>query len=526
MATAIPRNHAAFTLQEILDATSGELVARGDFGDADRTTEVSTDTRSVGAGALFVALRGETYDAHDHLEKAVKGGARVLVVEAATGRTESGPRRRSSAWRSEVRSGAGAVLDVAAVGEAAIVRVESTLEALGALARAHLRRWRALGGVRWTLAITGSAGKTTTRVATQALLERLHPGEVHATKGNLNNLVGAPMVALGLGAEHRYAVLEIGTNRPGEIEALARMAEPDAGLITLVAEAHIEELGSLEGVAHEKGALLRALRGDGHAIGNGDSEPVRAQIAASPARDKALYGRREDARVRILSRAPEGLDRSRMRVRIEGRSEMDVVTPLLGEAGALACAGAIAAALASGSGPLDEAVVNEAFATCEVGGGAGRLVPMIVGRDVAVVDDSYNANPASMCASIRAAAEIAAAQERRLVLVLGEMRELGAAAESGHDKVGRAARESGAALVIAVGPLAARYGAQLEGSAIAHAHTRTAEEAAGIAREAVRAGDLVLVKGSRGIGTDAVVRALGDAAGNTQHRAEKSEGHA
>ncbi len=145
---------------------------------------------------------------------------------------------------------------------------------------------------------------------------------------------------------------------------------------------------------------------------------------------------------------------------------------------------------------------------------------------MAVVDDSYNANPASMCASIRAAAEIAEAQKRRLVLVLGEMRELGAAAEGGHDEVGRAARESGAALVIAVGPLAARYGAPLEGSAIAHVHTRTAEEAARVAREAVRAGDLVLVKGSRGIGTDAVVRALGDAAGNTQRRAESSEGHA
>lgn len=498
MATAIPRNHAAFTLQEILDATSGEVIARGGMGDGDRTTEVSTDTRSVGEGALFVALRGETYDAHDHLEKAVKGGARVLIVER----------------------------DEEPVASAALVRVGSTLEALGALARAHLLRWRALGGVRWTLAITGSAGKTTTRVATQALLERLHPGEVHATKGNLNNLVGAPMVALGLGAEHRYAVLEIGTNRPGEIEALARMAEPDAGLLTLVAEAHIEELGSLEGVAHEKGALLRALREDGHAIGNGDSDPVRAQIEASPARGKALYGRRDDARVRIFSRAPEGLDRSRMRLRIEGQGEMDVVTPLLGEAGALACAGAIAAALASGIGALDEATVNEAFATCEVGGGAGRLVPMIVGNDVAVVDDSYNANPASMCASIRAAAEIAEAQKRRLVLVLGEMRELGAAAAGGHDGVGRAARESGAALVIAVGPLAARYGAPLEGSAIAHVHTRTAEEAARVAREAVRAGDLVLVKGSRGIGTDAVVRALGDAAGNTQRRAESSEGHA
>ncbi|MFO0592952.1 MAG: UDP-N-acetylmuramoyl-tripeptide--D-alanyl-D-alanine ligase [Polyangiaceae bacterium] len=494
MATAIPKNRAAFTLREILDATAGSVAA----GEADRTTEVSTDTRQVGPGALFVALRGETYDAHDHLEKAVNAGAKVLVVER----------------------------DVEAIPGAAIVRVRSTLEALRALGRAHLRAWRALGGTRWTIAITGSAGKTTTRVATQALLERLHPGEVHATKGNLNNLVGAPMVAFGLGPEHRYAIFEIGTNRPGEIEALAGLVEPDVGLITLVAEAHIEELGSLEGVAHEKAALFRALREDGEAIGNGDNALVRARIATSPARTKTLYGTGEDAAVRIVSRAPEGLDRSRLQIRVAGQADVEVVTPLLGEAGALACAAAIAAARASGSGPLDAALVNEAFATCEVGGGAGRLVPMIVGRNVAVIDDSYNANPASMRASIRAASEIARAQGRRLVLVLGDMRELGTATEDGHDQVGRAAKESAAALVIGVGTFAVRYVRPLMESATVNMLTKTAEDAASLAREHVRPGDLVLVKGSRGIGTDAVVRALASHFGSNHDHAERGEGRA
>jgi UDP-N-acetylmuramoyl-tripeptide--D-alanyl-D-alanine ligase len=124
------------------------------------------------------------------------------------------------------------------------------------------------------------------------------------------------------------------------------------------------------------------------------------------------------------------------------------------------------------------------------------------------MDDSYNANPASMRASIRAASEIARAERRRLVLVLGEMRELGAAAEPGHDEVGHAARESGAALVIAVGPLAGRYTVQLLGSAVTHVHVSTAEDAAVFGREWIMPNDLVLVKGSRGIGTDAVVRAL------------------
>ncbi|MEZ4297287.1 MAG: cyanophycin synthetase [Polyangiaceae bacterium] len=153
-------------------------------------------------------------------------------------------------------------------------------------------------------------------------------------------------------------------------------------------------------------------------------------------------------------------------------------------------------------------LAEEAFASAEVGGGAGRLVPVQVGRDVVVIDDSYNANPASMKASIRAAAEIAADQKRRLILVLGEMRELGVAAEAGHDEVGDAARESGARLVIAVGPLAKRIANKVKGGAVTCAHAANAEEASALARQWVMPSDLVLVKGSRGIGTDAVVRAL------------------
>jgi UDP-N-acetylmuramoyl-tripeptide--D-alanyl-D-alanine ligase len=482
MATPIPRNQASFSLREILDATAGTLVSRGTFGEDERTSSVSTDTRAIDPGALFVALRGDTFDAHDHLGRAAAGGARVVVVERD--------------------------VPIEAASGAAIVRVGSTLEALGLLGRAHARRWRALGGVRRTVAITGSAGKTTTRVATQALLEALHPGEVHATKGNLNNLVGTPMVLFGLTPAHHHAVIEIGTNRPGEIEALSRMVEPDVGVIALVAEAHIEELGSLEGVAHEKGALFRALREDGVAIGNGDNAFVRRIIDTSPARTKVLYGTREDAGVRIAGRAPEGMAHSRVTISVPGRGSLEIITPLLGEAGAYACAAAISVAEIGFGDAVTEAVANTAFASAEVGGGAGRLVPMHVGRDVVVIDDSYNANPASMRASIRAAAEIAAAQKRRLVLVLGEMRELGAAAESGHDDVGRAARDSGAALVIAVGKLAARFTLQMAGSAITHLAVNDSEEASAAVRERCRPGDLVLVKGSRGIGTDAVVRAL------------------
>jgi UDP-N-acetylmuramoyl-tripeptide--D-alanyl-D-alanine ligase len=486
MATPIPRNQATFSVAEILEATSVTLVSAGDPGAGERTTEVSTDTRSLGPGALFVALRGETFDAHDHLDAAIQAGAKVLVVER----------------------------DVKVPRGVTVVHVGSTLAALGALGRAHARRWRALGGVRWTIAITGSAGKTTTRVATQALLERLHPGEVHATKGNLNNLVGAPMVLFGLRPEHRYAVIEIGMSVPGEIEALARMVEPDAGLVTLVAAAHVEAVGSIEGVAHEKGALFRALREDGVAIGNGDNRFVREQIEASSARTRVLYGAAEGAAVHIAGREPAGMTQSRVHIDAGGEA-LDLVVPLLGDAGAYACAAAITAVTRGLGERVSADDANAAFAAAEVGGGAGRLVPVSIGGDIVVIDDSYNANPASMRASIRAASEIARAERRRLVLVLGEMRELGAMAASGHEEVGRAALESGAALVIAAGTLAAHVTAQLLGSAITHVHVSTAADAAVFAQKWAQPSDLVLVKGSRGIGTDLVVRALREHFGST-----------
>ncbi|MBK8253288.1 MAG: UDP-N-acetylmuramoyl-tripeptide--D-alanyl-D-alanine ligase [Polyangiaceae bacterium] len=497
MATPIPKNRASFSLAEIVYTTGGTLTSSGDLGENDRTTEVSTDTRSLDPGALFVALSGETFDAHRHLDLAVKRGARVILVEQD---------------------------NVVARG-AAVIRVPSTLAALGDLARAHAQRWRSLGGVRKTVAITGSAGKTTTRVATQALLERLHPGQVHATKGNLNNLVGAPMVLFGLESTHRYAVVEIGMSIPGEIEKLARMVLPDVGLVTLVAAAHVEACGSIEGVAHEKGALYRALSPQAVAIGNADNDWVRAQMSASPAQTKVTYGTRTDVDVHIAARAPKGTSLGHLRIERRGESALEFDTPLLGEAGAYACAAAVSIAASGMGDTLSSAVAGEAFANAEVGGGAGRLLPINLGKNVILMDDSYNANPASMRASIRAASELAAADGRRLVLVLGEMRELGVVAEASHEEVGRAARESAAGVVIAVGKLAEKYTQALAESSIVYTHRNTAAEAAPLACEWVLPGDLVLIKGSRGIGTDVVVRALTAHLGSGENT-RRAEGHA
>jgi len=481
MATPIPKNHAAFSLEEILAATGGELITRGELGEG--VSSVSTDTRTLDAGAAFLALVGVAFDGHDHLEAARSRGAALAIVER----------------------------DVPAPAEMAVVRVGSTLEALGDLGRAHARRWRKLGGDRRIVAITGSAGKTTTRVATSALCEELWPGKVHGAAGNLNNRVGVPMVLLGLGPEHTIAVVEMGMNEPGEIAELCRIAEPEVGVVTLIAAAHTEGLGSIEGVAEEKGALFRALSAAGVAIGNGDDARVRREMERTPAQRRVLYGRADDAEIRISARKPTSLTRAWVEITRRGRGALAFETPLMGEAGALASAAAIAAVEIGLGVELEASTCARAFVRAEVGAGAGRLAPRMCPGDVAVVDDSYNANPASMCASIRASAELAELSRRKLVLVLGEMRELGSLSAEGHDEVGRVAAVSDARLVVTVGPEAKRIADRVsEASVRALSFERTESALARVCAE-VRQGDLVLIKGSRSIGTEAIVRALAEA---------------
>ncbi len=478
MGTPIPHNRAAFTLDEIVGATGGEVLSAGALG-AGTAVGVSTDTRVLERGAAFVALRGASFDGHAMLETAAAAGAAVAIVER----------------------------DADAPQDLAIVRVSSTLAALGALARAHARRWRALGGERRIVAITGSAGKTTTRVAVAALLERLRPHAVHATYGNLNNLVGAPMVVLGLEPAHRLAVVEIGSNRPGEIAELASIVEADVGVVTLVAAAHVEGLGSLEGVAAEKSALFLALAPEGVAIGNGDDPRVRRALASAGATARVTYGLGGGCDVGVVERVAVGLDRARLVV-ARGEQRIAFETPLLGEAGALACAAAIAVAAAVVAEPVTSAIASDAFASSEVGGGGGRLVPRLFEDGLAVIDDSYNANPASSAASIRAAAEIARATGRRLVLVLGEMRELGVESAAGHDEVGRVAGASGAGVIVAVMGEARRIADRAREAGADASFASDVAEATEAVLAAVRSSDLVLVKGSRGVATERVVRAL------------------
>lgn len=484
MATIIPPNEARFSPEELCVVTRAARTS----GLGPTVVGVSTDSRTVAPGNLFVALRGERFDGHAHVAQAVAAGAAAVLVDRPV----------------TVPAGVG------------VVQVGDTLAALGALGQAHRRRWAARRRARRVLfglspsaptvvAVTGSAGKTTTRQAIASLLEHFG-ARVHASAGNLNNAVGVPMVLLGLLPHHDVAVVEIGTSSPGEIEHGASLVEPDVAVLTLVAAAHVEGIGDLAAIATEKGALFASLEGGAVAIANADDAHVVAQLTRAHAAHHILVGRADDADVRILDRAARGVHRQQVSLRAGG-ADVTFDTPLLGTAGAYASAFAVAAlAAVRRSAPAGEELTR-AFAGLAQREG-GRLSPIVRADGLIILDDGYNANRVSMVASIEAAAEIARDLGRRLVLVLGEMLELGAASPREHDAVGGAIERLVPDVLIAVRGEAARFARAAEAAGVDASFVATASEAVAAALEQTRPGDLVLVKGSHGVGLSAVVRAL------------------
>ncbi|MBX3233111.1 MAG: hypothetical protein KIT84_13155 [Labilithrix sp.] len=262
MATPIPTNRASFELPDVALATNGNIRIHGPRP-KEPAVGVVSDTRAVTPNSIFFALRGETHDGHDFLAKAVDGGASIVVVE---------------------RGRAGAVPNTVSV-----VEVEDTLVAWGALAGAYLQRWRAESMVGRVVAITGSAGKTTTKELTAALLAEIAP--THFTAGNLNNRVGVPAVIFALEPQHRYCVLEMGMSLKGELDAICAFARPDVAVVVNVGVAHAEGVGGREGVMREKGAVYRALDKYGVAIVNADDAFVRRAARSARVRKVETFGR-------------------------------------------------------------------------------------------------------------------------------------------------------------------------------------------------------------------------------------------
>jgi UDP-N-acetylmuramoyl-tripeptide--D-alanyl-D-alanine ligase len=483
MATVIPSNECELALGQIAEICEGSL-SRADPSRLARG--VSTDTRTLRPGALFVALRGERMDGHDYVRAAFERGAAAALVGRDAPEID-GP----------------------------CVRVDDTLVALGQLARAALRRARAERALP-VLAIGGAAGKTTTKELAARAAAALF-GSALATRGNLNNLIGVPMTLLSLAPEHRAAVIEVGTNAPGEIARLGQIVEPDVALVLNVDNEHTERLETLEAVADEEGALFASLRAAKRstAVANLEEPYSLGQIRRAPTEARRLtFGEGADADVRLLSRAPTRDGRSALSLRVgpaltASRRSMDVGLSLglLGPGPAIDAAAALAATLSMLGRPArEDEVLGAAKAMELVEPVAGRLVPRALPGGPLVLDDTYNANPRSVRASVEAARELAALRGGALHVLLGDMLELGELGPSLHAEVCSFIGERAPASFAGVGALMAEA-LRARGGERERAF-ELPEQAARWARARVGPTDVVLVKGSRGLTMERAVAAL------------------
>jgi UDP-N-acetylmuramoyl-tripeptide--D-alanyl-D-alanine ligase len=446
---------------------------------------VSTDTRTIPAGALFVALKGERFDAHGFLAEARAKGARAAVVRKGT----------------------------AAVTGLPLFEVEDTLRALGALAAFHRRRFTIPVG-----AVAGSAGKTTTKEMLASILRTRGPAL--ATEGNLNNEVGVPLTLFRLSDEHRAAVLELGMSAPGELARLTEMTRPDAGIVTLVAGEHLEFLKDLDGVAEAEGELYRGLLPGSVAVVNADDPRCVAQAErAVPGVKKVLFGKSPLADIRLLESTPLGMEGQK--ICLEGeewearpggdvrstnhqRSRVIVRLGFVGEHNAMNAAAAAAVARAL-SFTFEE--ISRGLSSARPYVHRSRVVSAPGG--ITILDDCYNASPASMEAALATLKSLAAAGsgKGRAVAVLGDMLEMGAAEEEEHRRLGKNVRKSGVAVAAFFGP---RSSLTFKGfsSSSSSAHFIKIEPLLAWLRPRLAPGDVVLVKGSRGMRLERVVDAL------------------
>jgi len=391
MATPIPINAAVFRRDQVLSATGGSATGP----DWESVSGVVIDSRAVQPGNLFVALRGERFDAHQFAARAAEAGATAVLVERGASVPDS----------------------------VSAVLVDDTLRALGDLAHAHRLAWNGQ-----LIGITGSVGKTTTKDLTAAALESAGR-RVLKTGGNLNNRIGVPMTLFRLDSTVDTAVVEMGTSEPGEIARLAEIASPDVGIVTRASLAHTQGLGSVEAVADEKVSLLHALGRDGIAIAYGDDVPVKKRAAVVAAKRKLFYGRTAGNDVRIIDwDVHAGGTRAHLQVRGQ---ELEVEMGLLGEGAVLNAAGALAIAFALQL-PLEDA----ARGISQVSASPGRMEPRTGTAQRLVIDDTYNSNPASVEIAVDTARMIASKRNAPLVVILGDMLELGTHSEEAHRLVG------------------------------------------------------------------------------------------
>ncbi len=429
---------------------------------------VTVDSRKLTGGELFVALPGERFDGHGFVWRAFSGGCSAAMVSQRLP-------------ESQVPT------------SGALIEVDDTYDGLGRLAAAHRREF----DISWT-AVTGSCGKSTTKEFIALVLES--KGRVLKAEASFNNRIGLPLTILGAGPEHACAVVELGSNHKGELAPLARMAAPDTAVITCVAAAHLEGFGNLDGVAEEKGAILDGLRPDGVAVLNADDHYFEALKSRAPSR-VVSYGLSSGAEIRgtDVAISPEGTG-----VTLPGGTRLGLPLP-----GMHNVRNALAAVAVGRIHELEFEEIAQRLSRAEAMHMRSRLVRF--GR-VLLLEDCYNANPASFLAALEALDGLG---DYRKVVIAGDMAELGPYSEEHHRALGEEISVRGVELLVAVGTEAKRVSeaAARSTARVESHHFLDADSAADAVGEMLREGDAVLVKGSRSVGLERVVAAIGRAFG-------------
>ncbi len=443
------------TLGKIADFIS----ATGEFDkdkDKDEVVQAySIDSRTVSAGQLFFAVKGERLDGHDFVEQALEKGAAAAVVR----------RDQLSRYRSPRR----------------LLAVEDTLDALQTLATAVRKLWG-----KPLIAVTGSAGKTTTKEAIAHVLSARF--RVMKSEGNFNNHFGLPLMLLKLEPEFDVAVIEMGMSHAGEIRALAKIAQPEIGVVTNVAPVHLEFFDSLAGIARAKYELVESLPSGGVAVLNADDEYV-SQFGRGFKGKIVMYGTSATADVRAENIQSRGAEGTEFDVVI-GAVREHAVLPLVGEHNVLNALAAVAVGLERGMKPT-EAV--QALSTLAPADKRGQVLQV---GNITVINDCYNSNPKALAAMVDA---LAAMPAKRRIVMAGEMLELGPAAEEMHRQAGEHIADKKIDVLLGVRGLAQAMVDQAKNAVSRSEFVASSQEAGEwLAREA-QDGDVILLKASRGV---------------------------
>ena len=436
---------------EVIAATKA-AIADFDF------TGVTTDSRAVKPGELFVALKGGNFDGHDYCVKAAELGAAGVVVSHDVEGLPAG---------------------------VSVFKVEDTLLAYQQLAHAYRLKQQGLK----VFAITGSNGKTSTKDLLAACLGAKY--KVVKTQGNFNNEIGLPKTLLSIQPDTDIAVVEMGMRGLGQIAELCRIAEPDSGLITNVGETHMELLGSMENIGKAKSEIVVDLPSDGFAVLNGDNEYVLA--AAGKTKAQVVYfGLGENCDYRGSDIVTSALGTTFTCTEKKSGKSVSVRLQLIGEHNVYNALSAIAGAACYGV-PLEDSA--KALATARLTGSRQEIIYI---GDITFINDAYNASPASMEAALKTLAEAkkAAHGAVRTIAVLADMLELGAISEDAHRCVGRWAVENGVDYVLTYGPEAAYISEEVKKLGGEGCHYADRQGAADKLRQLATAGDIILLKGS------------------------------